>query len=362
MTGRGLAVVAGLGACGRDAAPPPPAPSPPADARLVAPAADASPSGPELLHDSNAHALAYGLAAAGLGGNLDVALSSTPSHCADDRTREPTSGYALRFELPGGPGGAHYAGHPTGVLATVEGFGQTAALPGPEGFRVPLVDIVPALVTLDPVPSHAHARLTGAIDLDAVTLFATWGFHGRFDVELCDELPRDPHPLRATAPTTPLAGAHGRTPLVPRTVHALVGHRWTSRRELLAHRDDATPGPIAELDRLVFYADANVPCPATGELVAGRHLLGAVRSIGGTNGAHPALGAPQPTQLAFAAPGGGGELDSMGDLWPAWVQIDAPLAYTTGSPVHGALWAEAPAYLGVTGTFGGQLDAVVCEP
>ncbi len=356
MSGPRLAVVAALAACGRDA---PSAPLPPADARLaVVPAPDAV--GPELLHDGAAHPLAYGIAAAGLGGNLYVALSSTPSHCADDRTREPTSGYTLSFEVPSGPGGAHYAGHPTGVLATAAGHGQSATLPGPGTFRVPLSDIVPALVTLDPASSHAHARLTGAVDLDAVTLFATWGFHARFDVELCDELPRDPHPLRATAPSTPLAGAHGRTPLAPRTVHAIVGHRWTSRRELLAHRDDATPGPIAELDRLVFYADASVPCPASGELVAGRHLLGSMRGIGGTNGAHPALGAPQPTQLAFAA-AGDAKLDDMGDLWPAWVQITAPLAYATGRPVHGALWAEAPAYLDVKGTFGGQFDAVVCD-
>ena len=359
-------------------APPPPGPPIPAAAVLVdaAPeavpadaAADAGGTGDVVVSiDGKPHPLRFGIASGSVEG-LVIQLFSEPAACSAQRFSDPSGGDELSFKVPPGPGGTYFAGHAVSTTMLVQAFDERTQIPAglARGAGVPGMSFPKALgiggaagsVTLERVTPRAHAHVRGTVEGLESSLLGTAEVHGHFDVELCDDV--EGAPLRATAPTGPIRGHRGQTALVPRTIHAMVMQRAASHDEAIETAIDRGDGSLAEIWRLVFYAAANVPCPPHGKEHNEREAVVVMaQGIGGTSRAHPSLGTPQPTSIELF--GAQGPPNDVTDVWPAWVQIEAPLDFTAGAKLHGMLWAESAHDDDVKGTFGGHFEATVCGP
>ena len=317
------------------------------------------------MTDSVSSPLRWGYAV-GVSDGLEVALFDRPVDCATANVLNERrgGGAELRIDVPSGPGGRFYAGHPVSANMFVWND-QAADLPtqvtqrlGALSFQLSLSDASDR-VTLEPVGPKAGAHVRGTVEAASATLVGTAEAHGTFDVLLCDDLEPQPPVLRARAPAGPARGTRGGKALAPRSWQAIV---WT----LPATKDEAVnvavergQGSLAEIFVIVGYPAAHVPCPPSGErYVADAHPIVAFQGIGGASRERPLVGTPQPTRFLVPTPG---ELDSPEAVWPAWIQLDT-LTFAPGESVHATVWAEASRSEDAKGTFGGHLDAVVCGP
>ena len=332
----GRFVLVALVACGKDPTPPTPPPPPLRAIPDAAPDAPATGTEVTVTIDGTPHVLRYGIAMALLD-QLEVLLVADPIDCATRPDgKPPETSYELSFEMPPGPGGTYFAGHPVGEAITVEAHHQTHHLPdAPASFTIPASYMMigpTSAITLDAIGDRVRGRLAG----NEVSMFGTVAVTGSFDVAMCDKPPASKG-LRADAPATPASGRDNHSPLVARSILAVVGSRPASVAEAREHRASGR-----QLERIVFYADAGVSCPP-----AGAHEILRVSPIGGT-GDYPSS-EPQPASVEIS-----------GSAWPAWVAIAEPPSLITGKLVRGRLWAASLPGDDHAGTFGGTFTATVC--
>ena len=373
----GLAGCRGTHAVARDdaatAAPPAPPSTSPRDAAPVAPVgapADAAipPTSITVTLTTDGHptALRWGYAVGETDG-LTVALVDHPVDCATAAkldAREP-GGAELRIDIPSGPAGTYYAGHPASAKMFVW-TDQAADVPAEVAQRLGALPFELALsdassrVTLEPVGTQAGAHVRGTVEASEATLVGTAEAHGAFDVLLCDALERQPPVLRATAPGGPARGKRGRTVLAPRSWQAILRTSPASKDEAVDLAIDRTrAGSLMEVFWIVGYPTEHVACPPPGERYSpDAHPMLAFQGIGGASREHPMTGTQQPTTFLIPT---SAELDYPEAVWPAWIQLDK-LTFVPGDVVHARVWAEAPPREDLPGTFGGQLDAIVCAP
>jgi hypothetical protein len=282
---------------------------------------------------------------------LTLRLTGEPVACSARPElvgRPPAMGATLTVRIASGPGGHFFAGHAVGFNMTFEpartGAGSSSPeLLSSEGLWAPVVALA-----LQPSTWNAGDRVRGTIEGDQDRIGGT-AIRGAFDVELCNDA-HDRRPLPVTAPATPVRGNLGDTPLVPRTVYALIQHHTAFHRTHPGAVQHVRHGGIPEIGFLVFYAQPNVPCPKVSEVLAQPPMI-YLRNLGGTS-AERMLGGPQPADAVVTH----GDRD-VG--WPAWFQLDS-FTYTAGAKLTGSLWAGS-SVPGGQGQFAGRFEAIVCD-
>lgn len=240
---------------------------------------------------------------------LEIRLATARITCDDS----PNGGTQLVFSVPPGPEGKFYVGSPIGIGVEIARAGKPTHVPSDETTL--------ALEPFTPLVANAHVKgkLVAATHADGANVLA----NGTFDVEVCKAPATPIRALRGVAPTMPAAGSFETTKLEPKTAHAIVKTR-------------AQRGPY--VDRIVFYAAADVPCPTADK---DTDALFVVTSFATRK-------TPTPAEATFGRV-----------TFDAWVAFENA-AFDAGERIKGVIWAQSAFEWESKGEFGGTFDALVC--
>jgi hypothetical protein len=343
-----------------DAPAPSPMPRVPGDATAITPVTDAhtsdataggsaaSPTTSDvtLTVDGAQHALRWGFAAYFEGG-ARIELFDAPVDCSMTmNTASELPGAHVHVFVPSGPGNHYFAGHAIGVEATVL---APTTLPIPAWA---------AIAKLEPSTWKQGARVRGTIEGHAAYLIGSAGVAGNFDVELCQDVDDAEDHIAATAPSGPARGKIGKDVIAPKTVLALVLHAPATRDEATDVAIDRGHGSRRFL-WIGFFAEANVPCPKTGDWDPARRPALYLQNPAGAGMEHPLVGTQQPANAVFVKRGS--DLLDIRAVWRGWVQFDN-LGFDPNTKIRGTVWQQPPSFEDAKGTFGGRFEATVCDP